>query len=128
MLACVIRRLAQAVLVMLVVALIAFALFRFVGDPINQMVGLDTSPEDRERLRQALGLNDPMLVQFVRFVWEAMHFDFGISYQFKQPVIDLIAERFPAPLELSVASALFSLALGIPMGVYTALHRQSWLS
>ncbi len=128
MLAFVIRRTLEAVLVMLVVALIAFALFRFVGDPINQMVGLETSFEEREKLRQALGLNDSVLVQFVRFVWHALQFDFGVSYQFKRPVVDLIAERFPATIELASVSALLSLLLGIPMGVYTALHRQSWLS
>jgi peptide/nickel transport system permease protein len=128
MLAFVIRRAVEAVLVLLVVALIAFALFRFVGDPINQMVGLETSAEDRAQLRHALGLDDAVLTQFVRFVWHAMHLDFGSSYQFKKPVIALIAERFPATLELSLVSALFALALGIPLGVYTAIHRQSLLT
>ncbi len=128
MLAFVLRRAAQAVLVMVVVALIAFTLFRFVGDPVNQMVGIETSAQERELLRQQLGLNDPVVVQFVRFIWAAAHLDFGASYQFKQPVIDLFAERFPATIELSIVSALFSLVLGIPMGVYTALHRGSWLS
>jgi len=128
MLAFVIRRAVEAALVLLVVALIAFALFRFVGDPINQMVGLETSAEDRAQLRHALGLDDAVLMQFARFVWHAMHFDFGSSYQFKKPVIALIAERFPATLELSVVAALFALALGIPLGVYTAIHRQSLLT
>jgi peptide/nickel transport system permease protein len=128
MLAFIIRRALQALLVMIVVGLIAFALFRFVGDPINQMVGIETSAEERALLRQQLGLNDPVLIQCARFLWGALHFDFGASYQFKQPVIDLIAERFPATIELSLVSALFSLLLGIPMGVYTALHRSSWLS
>ena len=128
MLAFVIRRAVEAALVLLVVALIAFALFRFVGDPINQMVGLETSAEDRAQLRHALGLDDAVLMQFARFVWHAMHFDFGSSYQFKKPVIALIAERFPATLELSVVSALFALALGSPLGVYTAIHRQSLLT
>ena len=128
MLAFVIRRALEAVLVILVVALIAFALFRFIGDPINQMVGIETSLEERDKLREALGLNDPVFVQFVRFVWHALHFDFGVSYQFKRPVTELIAERFPATIELATVSALFSLVLGIPMGVYTALKPQSWLS
>jgi peptide/nickel transport system permease protein len=128
MLAFVIRRALEAILVMLVVALIAFALFRFVGDPINQMVGLETSFEEREKLRQALGLGDPVLVQFARFVWQALHFDFGVSYQFKKSVTELIAERFPATMELAIVSALFSLVFGIPMGVYTALNPQSWLA
>jgi peptide/nickel transport system permease protein len=128
MLAFLIRRVLQALLVMLVVALIAFTLFRFVGDPINQMVGIETSAEERAQLRDVLGLNDPVPVQFVRFVWHALQFDFGISYQFKQPVVTLIGQRFPATIELAFVSALFSLMLGIPMGVYTALNRRSWVS
>jgi peptide/nickel transport system permease protein len=128
MLAFVIRRVLQALLVMLVVALIAFTLFRFVGDPINQMVGLDTSIAERAQLREMLGLNDPVVVQFARFVWHALQLDFGISYQFKQPVVALIGERFPATIELAFISALFALLVGIPMGVYTALNRGSWLS
>jgi len=128
MIAFVIRRMIQAALVLLAVALISFLLFRYVGDPVNQMVGVDTSIEDRARLRQELGLNDPVIVQFLRFVGNALRFNFGISYQFKQPVIDLIEERFPATMELSIVSALLALLVGIPMGVYTALRRDSWLS
>ena len=128
MLAFVLRRFVQAVLVMIVVSLIAFTLFRFVGDPVNQMVGIETSAQERADLRKQLGLDDPVVVQLSRFIWNAAHFDFGASYQFKQPVIDLIKDRFPATIELSVISALLSLLLGIPMGVYSALHRNSWLS
>lgn len=128
MVAFLVRRALQALLVMLVVALIAFTLFRFVGDPINQMVGLETTAAERAQLREALGLNDPVIVQFGRFVWRALHLDFGISYQFKQPVVTLIGERFPATIELAFVSTVFALALGIPMGVHTALHRGSWLS
>jgi peptide/nickel transport system permease protein len=128
MLAFAIRRLLEAAFVMLTVALLAFVLFRFVGDPVNQMVGQDTSLEDRMRLREELGLNDPVAVQFGRFVGNAVRFDFGISYQVKQPVTTIIADRFPATLELAVAAALFAVLLGIPMGVYTGIHRDSWLS
>jgi peptide/nickel transport system permease protein len=128
MLAFIVRRLFQAVIVMLVVALIAFTLFRFVGDPVNQMVGIETTPEQREALRERLGLNDPVPVQFARFVGDAVQGDFGVSYQFKQPGADLLAGRVPATLELSFASALFALFVGIPMGVYTGLNRESWLS
>src|SRR5437870_4774207 len=103
MLAFIIRRLLQAVVVMLTVALIAFTLFRFVGDPINQMVGIETSAEERAQLRQDLGLNDPIPIQFSRFVWNATRLNFGNSYQFKTPVIDLIADRFPATMELALA-------------------------
>ncbi len=124
----ILKRLAQAVLVMLVVALIAFALFRYVGDPINNMVGQDTTLAQREELRENLGLNDAFFVQFVRFIGNALEGDFGQSYRLRQPVSALIAERFPATFELSMVSALMALIIGIPMGVYTALNRRSWLS
>jgi peptide/nickel transport system permease protein len=128
MLAFAIRRLLEAAFVMVTVALLAFVLFRFVGDPVNQMVGQDTSLEDRQRLRLELGLDDPVPVQFGRFVANAVRFEFGISYQMKQPVTTIISERAPATLELAFVAALFAVALGIPMGVYTGIHRDSWLS
>jgi peptide/nickel transport system permease protein len=128
MLAFIIRRLGQAMLVMTVVGLIAFTLFRFVGDPVNQMVGIETSAEERAQLRQELGLNDPVIIQFAHFAWRAVHFNFGVSYQFKKPVIDLIGERFPATMELAIVSAVLSLLMGVPIGVYTALRRSSWLA
>ncbi|MFV2093396.1 MAG: ABC transporter permease, partial [Hyphomicrobiales bacterium] len=90
------RRLLQSLIVMLVVALLAFVMFRYVGDPINQMVGIETTPEQREALRQELGLADPVMTQFWRFVTDAAQFKFGSSYQFKQPVAELIAVRLPA--------------------------------
>ena len=123
-----IRRLLEGLVVMLAVALIAFVLFRYVGDPVHQMVGQDASLEDRETLRRELGLDDPVLLQFARFVGNAVRFDFGISYQVKQPVTRLISERLPATVELAFMAALFAVALGIPMGVYTGIHRDSWLS
>ncbi len=128
MLAFMIRRLLQSILVMFVVALISFLLFRFVGDPVNQMVGIETSVEEREALRQRLGLNDPVLTQFFHFIGGALQFDFGISYQFKRPVATMIGDRFPATLELSIMSAIFALFVGIPMGVYTGLKRDAFLS
>ena len=113
---------------MVTVALLAFVLFRFVGDPVNQMVGQDTSLEDRQRLRRELGLDDPIPLQFGRFVAAAARLDFGISYQMKQPVTAIIADRFPATVELAVSAALFAVLLGIPMGVYTGIHRDGWLA
>ncbi|HEX3498273.1 MAG TPA: ABC transporter permease [Stellaceae bacterium] len=128
MIAFIIRRLLQSVAVMLTVAFIAFALFNFVGDPINNMVGQDTTQQDRDKLREALGLNDPFVVQFARFVGRAAQGNFGLSYQYARPVSELIVERLPATLELSFVAAGFALLLGIPMGIYTGLHRRSWLS
>jgi peptide/nickel transport system permease protein len=128
MLAFIIQRLLQSVLVMLTVALIAFALFNYIGDPINNMVGQDTTQADRERLRQELGLNAPFVVQFARFVGRAAQGNFGLSYQQARPVGQIILEKMPATLELSLAAAALALALGVPMGIYTGLHRHSWAS
>jgi peptide/nickel transport system permease protein len=128
MLVFLVRRMYQAVLVMLAVALIAFALFNYVGDPIQSMVGQDTSMAERERMRQELGLNDNFVVQFARFAGRAAHGEFGLSYQQARPVAQMILETMPATLELSFVSAALALALGVPMGIYTGLHRRSWLS
>jgi len=128
MLAFLIRRLLQSIAVMVAVAAIAFSMFRFVGDPVNQMVGIDTPQEQRIALRHELGLDQPVPVQFVRYLANAARGEFGLSYQFRQPVTQLIGERLPATLELAVVSVIFALLVGIPMGVYTALHRDSLLS
>jgi len=128
MLAFILRRLAQAVLVMLAVGLIAFSLFRFVGDPVLFMLGQDATPEDRARITRQLGLDQPFYAQYARFLSSALHGEFGMSLRQAQPVSRLIAERLPATLELSAVAALFALAGGVSMGVFTALRRDSWLS
>jgi peptide/nickel transport system permease protein len=128
MLAFVARRLLQSLLVMLAVALIAFSMFRYVGDPITNLMGQDATPEQRETLRAGLGLNDPFAVQYARFVANAARGDFGVSYRQRRPVSELLEERLPATLELSFVSALMALAFGIPMGIYTALKRRGVLS
>jgi peptide/nickel transport system permease protein len=128
MLAFIIRRILQSIVVMLAVGAISFAMFRFVGDPVNQMVGPDTPAAAIEELRQSLGLNKPVMAQFGDFLWKAAHFDFGMSYQFRIPVAQLLAERAPATLELALCAAVFALVVGILMGVYTALRRESILA
>lgn len=128
MLSFIAQRLFQSLLVMLTVALIAFAMFRYVGDPLATMVGQDTTAEQREQLREQLGLNDPFVVQYARFVANAARGDFGVSYRHRRPVSELLEERLPATLELSFVSAVMALALGIPMGIYTALKRHGVLS
>ncbi|MFK5996971.1 MAG: ABC transporter permease [Rhodobacterales bacterium] len=122
------KRLIQSVLVMLTVGLITFGLLRFVGDPISNMVGQDTSTIEREQLKEALGLNDPFVVQFAHFAENAVQGEFGRSYTLRVPVRQLMAERLPATLELSIISALLALFVGMPMGIYTAIHRDSWLT
>lgn len=128
MLAFILRRIVQSVVVMLVVALIAFTLFRYVGDPVASIVGQETSVADREALRERLGLNDPILVQFAEFVGRALQGDFGISYRLQQPVTELILSRLPATLELALISGILAFVFGVGFGVYTALNRSGWLS
>lgn len=116
-------RLAQSLLVMLLVAAVAFALFGFVGDPIRQMITEDASQAEIDRLRELMGLNDPVTVQFWRYITGAVQGDFGVSYFHKRPVGALIVERLPATFELAGLSVLLSIIVGIPLGVYTGLHR-----
>lgn len=118
----ILKRLVQSVFVMLAVAFLAFSLFRYVGDPISQMTGVETSVEDQARLREELGLNDPFVAQFYRFTADMVQGDFGYSYRTRQPVGDMIADRIPATLELGIVALLISLIVGIPAGVYTALR------
>ncbi len=124
----ILRRLLQAVGVMLSVALIAFVLFQYVGDPVTIMLGQDATQQDRIELRQQLGLDQPAPVQFARFVGNAVQGDFGLSLRQGQSVSSLLADRLPATIELSVAAALLALVVGLPLGVYTALRRNSKLS
>jgi peptide/nickel transport system permease protein len=128
MLAFIIQRLVQAVVVMLSVSFVSFALFQFVGDPINNMVGQDATAEQRELLRERLGLNDPWPLQFVKYVGNIAQGEFGMSYRVGVPVEELIVDRLPATIELVLVSALLALLIGVPMGVYTGLNRNSWLS
>ena len=128
MIAFVLRRLLQSAAVMAVVAFIAFGLFNFTGDPVAFMLGQDATVEERARLRGELGLDQPSYVQFGRFVANAVNGEFGLSLRQGRPVTVLLQERLPATLELAVAAALLALAVGIPMGVYAALRRGSWLA
>ena len=128
MIAFVVQRLLQSVLVMLAVAFISFALFRYIGDPVLIMLGQDFTREQYEMLVRDLGLDQPFYVQFAKFVVSAVQGEFGISYRLARPVAQLIAERLPATLELSMMAALLALSIGVPMGVYTGLRRDSWLS
>ena len=113
---------------MLIVAFVSFSLFNYVGDPVHNMVGQEASTEKRQEIREKLGLNDPVHTQFIRFVGNAVKGEFGISYQLRRPVSDLIAERLPATLELVFISALIAILSGIALGVYTGINRDGYLS
>ena len=128
MLAFTLRRAVQALGVMFAVGIIAFSMFRFAGDPVNQIVSLDTPAAEREQVRKSLGLDDPVIVQFARYFGNAVQFKFGVSYQFRQPVSNLLMERMPATLELATVATIISLVFGILMGVYTALRRDNWFA
>ncbi|MGU3575193.1 ABC transporter permease [Brucellaceae bacterium C25G] len=120
------RRLFQAAIVLTIVALVSFVMFRFLGDPIAQMVSEETTLADRAALRESLGLNDPILVQFAHFIGRIFQGEFGLSYQMGQPVARLISERLPASLELSFVAFSMALIIGIPMGVFAGLKPNSW--
>ncbi|MBL4916975.1 ABC transporter permease [Szabonella alba] len=117
-----VRRIVQSVFVMLAVALIAFMMFRFMGDPVNSMVSENASVAEREEVRARLGLDQPLYVQYARFVTRAAQGDFGLSWRNARPVSTLLAERFPATAELVLVAAGLSLVLGIPLGILTALR------
>ncbi|MGD9864968.1 MAG: ABC transporter permease [Pseudodonghicola sp.] len=128
MIAFLLKRAANAAFVMLAVALLAFVIFRFFGDPVEMMVNEQATQADRAELRERLGLNDGLVTQYTRFVTNAVQGDFGISYRNQQDVMVLIKERFPATFELVLVATVLSLLIGIPLGVVTAVHRNSRLA
>jgi peptide/nickel transport system permease protein len=125
-LAFILRRVLQSAVVLAVVAFIAFALFNYTGDPVTFMVGQDATVEEKAQLRRDIGLDQPAWVRFTRFVGNAVQGEFGRSLRQARKVSTLFQERLPATLELSFVAAALALVLGIPLGVYTALRRDSW--
>ena len=124
MLLIILRRLGQSFLVLFLVALISFMMFRYVGNPVDNLLGQEATVEQREALIEALGLNDPLSIQYFDFVKRVLQFDFGNSYRGALPVADMILERLPATLELALVSALFAMLFGVVMGVFTAINRR----
>ena len=128
MLAFILRRLLQAVIVMVAVAFISFMLFQYVGDPVTFLLGQDATPDQIREMRAALGLDKPFVVQFWHFLVNAAQGEFGLSLRQGAKVSSLIAERFPATLELALVAAVLALVVGVPMGVYAALRRGTFAS
>jgi peptide/nickel transport system permease protein len=128
MFAFIVSRIFQAIPVLLIVGFISFAMFAFVGDPVTVMLGQDYTEAQRVALVKQLGLDQPFFVQYGNFVWQALHGNFGISYRLARPVGGLIAERLPATLELALSAAVLAVAIGIPMGVFTGIRRNSAVS
>ena len=125
MFAFIVSRVLQAIPVLLVVGFIAFAMFKFVGDPVTIMLGTTYTEVEKAALIEQLGLNQPFFVQYGTFMWNAFRGEFGISYRLARPVMDLIAERLPATLELAFTAASLALLIGVPMGVYTGIYRNA---
>ena len=121
-----IRRIAQAVIVMFIISFIGFAIKYAVGDPVRDLVGVSVSAKEREALRDKLGLNDPFVIQWGRFLKNAAHGDLGHSYHFKRPALDIIVLKAPATLELTFVSALMIIIISIPAGIYAAVRPNSW--
>lgn len=128
MIAFFIKRLAQAIVVMFVISIISFSIQDNLGDPLREMVGQSVSEAERQELRNELGLNDPFLVQYGRFVKNALQGDLGTSYFFKEPALDVILGKLPATLELVFGASLIIVFLSVPLGVYSAINPQSWFS
>jgi len=126
MLAFTIRRAFQSLIVLLVVGLVAFSMFNFVGDPVDNMLGQERTGADIERLRTQLGLDQPFPVQYYRFLEGAVQGNFGISYRQGRPVSDVISERITATLELAMVSAILAIVFGVALGVFTAIRRNGW--
>ena len=123
-----VRRVAQAILVMLVISIIGFSIKSAVGDPIRDLVGIQVSVEEREALREELGLNDPVLVQWVRFVKNACQGDVGQSYFFKKPALEVILKKAPATLELVFVSSLIIIIFSVPVGIFAAVKPNHFIS
>ena len=128
MLLIILRRLAQAIFVLFFVAFISFLIFRYVGNPVDNLLGQEATIDQRAQLEEALGLNDPIYTQYFSFVWRALQFDFGNSYRGALPVFELIASRLPATLELALVSASFAMIFGILTGIYTAINKRGWFA
>ena len=128
MISYIIRRVAQSVLVLLIVGLVAFSMFRFVGDPVDNMLGIERTDADVERLREVLGLNDPFVVQYWNFITSTVQGDMGVSFRQGRPVMEIIIERAPATLELAVVSAFFAIIFGVLLGIYTAINSRGFIT
>jgi peptide/nickel transport system permease protein len=128
MLAFIISRVLQAIPVLLVIGFISFAMFAYVGDPVTIMLGQDYTEAQRIALVHQLGLDQPSFIQYAKFIWAALHGNFGMSYRLAQPVAGLIAQRLPATLELVFTATVLSMVVGVPLGVYTGIYRNSPLA
>lgn len=120
------RRLLQAVLVLLGATLVAFFMTRATGDPVNLLLPESATDADREAMRVRLGLDQPVIVQYLKYLSEIAHGDFGTSIRQEVPVSDLIMERMPATLELALAGMVITVVVSFPLGIFIALRRNTF--
>ncbi|MEO9683946.1 MAG: ABC transporter permease [Tateyamaria sp.] len=128
MLAFILRRVFQSAIVLLVVGLVAFSMFNFVGDPIDNMLGQERTQDDIDRLRAQLGLDRSFPVQYFKFLQEAVQGNFGVSFRQGRPVAEILLERAPATLELAAVSGILAIVFGIAFGVFTAIRRRGFVA
>jgi len=128
MFAFIVRRIIQAIIVMLIISLVGFSIQHQIGDPIRDLVGERVTPAEREVIRDQLGLNDPFYVQYVRFVKNACKGDLGLSFFYKKPALEVIAAKAPATIELVIVTTLILIVISIPAGIYSAIYPRSWFS
>lgn len=128
MFAFIVRRIIQAVIVMLVISLVGFSIQHHLGDPVRDLVGERVTPAEREVIRDRLGLNDPFYVQYVRFVKKASRGDLGLSFFYKKPALAVIISKAPATIELVIVTVIIIIFFSIPAGIYCAIYPKSWLS
>ena len=128
MFAFLIRRLGQAVVVMLVISVLSFSIQDELGDPLRELVGQSVSEQTREQLRTEMGLNDPFAVQYWRFLKNALRGDLGVSYFFKRPALEVILDKLPATIDLVIGATFWILLFSIPVGVFAAINPRHWFS
>ena len=128
MFAFIIRRITQAIFVMLIISLIGFAIKSKIGDPVRDMVGERVTPQERAEIRQKLGLNDPFITQYIRFVDHALHGDLGLSFFYKKPALDVIVAKAPATMEMVIGAGLLIILISLPLGIYTSLKPKTFFS
>ena len=128
MFAFIVRRIIQAIFVMLVISLVGFVIQQQIGDPVRDLVGERVTPAEREVIRDQLGLNDPFYTQYFRFVINACKGDLGMSFFYKKPALEVIVSKAPATIELVLVTALILIVVSIPAGIYAAIYPKSWFS
>lgn len=118
-----VRRLLQSVIVLIGVTLISFISLQIGGDPTYLFVSENASTEEIQRAREILGFDKPLHIQYLSYVWNVMQFDFGNSLSYRQPAMQVVLSALPATIELTVFSLVLAIAISIPMGIVSALHR-----